>query len=114
METPDKVTLNNVKYVRADSVQDGAVDGMPYVVVGNYDGYAYAGYLIDMVKNLVELKHVRRISWNGRDWFLLAVGGPGPHTKAWGVSKRTIFFGVEKLYFVTAKVRNQIESIPLQ
>ena len=47
MSKPDSITIDDVKYVRADSVGQVATDlnGMPYVICRTYSAGVFAGYL---------------------------------------------------------------------
>lgn len=67
-EKIDKITINNVEYVRADQVEKKApqLDGLDYVIVRTYSAGVHAGYLKSRNGKEVELLKARRFyQWYG-------------------------------------------------
>ncbi len=68
MGTREKITVDGVEYVRADSVKQSAeqVDGMDYVIVRTYSAGVFAGYLKSRKDKEVVLCKARRLwYWSG-------------------------------------------------
>jgi len=64
----NKLTVDGIDYVRADSVKEKAeqVDGMEYVVVRTYSAGVHAGYLKEREGKEVVLVNARRLwYWEG-------------------------------------------------
>jgi hypothetical protein len=67
---PETMMIDDVKYVRADSVQNNPLaeklDGMPYCVIRTYSAGVHVGYVKSRVGKEVELVKSRRIwYWSG-------------------------------------------------
>jgi len=70
MNEPNTMTINEVKYVREDSIKTNLVetDGMDYVIVRSYDAGVFAGYLKekDRANQVCVLVNARRLwRWSG-------------------------------------------------
>lgn len=68
MSKPETITIDDVKYVRADSVTEKApnLDGMKYVIVRTYSAGVFAGYLESRNGQEVVMRKARRIwYWEG-------------------------------------------------
>lgn len=72
MNEPQTITIDNVKYVREDSIKSHAnaakMDGMTYVIVRSYDAGVFAGYLKTphSINDIVTLVNARRLwRWSG-------------------------------------------------
>jgi len=68
MSKPEKIKIDEVEYVRADSISEEAqkLDGMDYVIVRSYDAGCFAGYLKSKEKRIVKLVNCRRLwYWDG-------------------------------------------------
>ena len=68
MKQPKTIKIDNVEYVRADSVKERAepLDGMEYQMVRTYSAGVFAGYVAWRKGKEVELKRARRIHyWDG-------------------------------------------------
>ena len=66
----DKIIVDGVEYVRADSIQSNALatelDGMPYCMVRTYSAGVFAGYLESREGKEATLRNARRIwYWDG-------------------------------------------------
>lgn len=66
----DKIIIDGVEYVRADSIQDNALatklDGMPYCMVRTYSAGVFAGYIESREGKEATLRNARRIwYWDG-------------------------------------------------
>lgn len=66
----DKIIVDGVEYVRADSIQGNALatelDGMPYCMVRTYSAGVFAGYLESREGKEATLRNARRIwYWDG-------------------------------------------------
>lgn len=65
MSKPERITLDEVKYVREDSIQKDMCDDN-YVIVRTYSAGVFAGNLIKREGQEVLLKNARRIwYWDG-------------------------------------------------
>lgn len=65
---PQKITIGNVEYVRADSTPTTAYDtnGLQYTVIRSRDSGCWAGYLESHDGDQVELVNARRLwYWDG-------------------------------------------------
>jgi len=68
MSKPESITIDDVKYVRADSIQQTATmkDGLKYVICRTYSAGVFAGYLEERTGQEVVLRNARRIYyWEG-------------------------------------------------
>jgi hypothetical protein len=68
MSEPQTLMINEVKYVRADSVNQKAdtLDGLKYVIVRTYSAGVFAGYLESRTGQEVVLRNARRLwYWEG-------------------------------------------------
>jgi hypothetical protein len=68
MSKPESITIDDVKYVRADSVNRPApiLDDMKYVICRTYSAGVFAGYLESRVGQEVVLRNARRLwYWEG-------------------------------------------------
>ena len=68
MSKPESITIDDVKYVRADSVTSLAplLDGMKYVICRTYSAGVFAGYLESRTGQEVVLRKARRLwYWEG-------------------------------------------------
>lgn len=66
----DKIIVDGVEYVRADSIQGNALatelNGMPYCMVRTYSAGVFAGYLESREGKEATLRNARRIwYWDG-------------------------------------------------
>lgn len=66
----DKIIIDGVEYVRADSIQNNAMatelDGMPYCMVRTYSAGVFAGYIESREGKEATLRNARRIwYWEG-------------------------------------------------
>lgn len=66
----DKIIVDGVEYVRADSIQNNALatelDGMPYCMVRTYSAGVFAGYVESREGKEATLRNARRIwYWDG-------------------------------------------------
>jgi hypothetical protein len=64
---PESITIDTVKYLRADSLEPAPkLDGMPYVIVRADRAGAFAGYMEKKVGDEVLLRQSRRLwYWSG-------------------------------------------------
>ena len=68
MEQPKVISVDNVKYIREDSIKQVAekVDGMKYVMVRTVNAGVFAGYLKEKNGETIILKNARRMwYWSG-------------------------------------------------
>ena len=68
MSKPETITIDDVKYVSADSVTQQAtpMDGLKYVIIRTYSAGVFAGYLESRNGQEVVLRNARRIwYWEG-------------------------------------------------
>ena len=66
----DKIIIDGVEYVRADSIQNNALatefEGMPYCMVRTYSAGVFAGYIESREGKEATLRNARRIwYWDG-------------------------------------------------
>jgi len=67
-EYPKTMMVDNIEYVRANSIKQKAeqLDGLDYVIVRTYSAGVFAGYLESRKGQEVVLKNVRRLwYWDG-------------------------------------------------
>ena len=118
MPKPNTIKIDDVEYIRADSVQESQLDNEDYVIIRSKDSGVHAGYLISSTsKGTVELKSVRRLwYWSGAASLSeLAVSGvknPGNCKFPCVVEKITVF-GVCEIIPATKKARLSIEAVPI-
>ena len=68
MSKPESIMIDEVKYIRADSVDKNAdtFNGMKYVIVRTYSAGVFAGYLESRNGQEVVMRNVRRLwYWEG-------------------------------------------------
>ena len=68
MSKPETITIDDVKYVRADSITSQAPmkDGMKYIICRTYSAGVFAGYLESRNGQEVVLRNARRLwYWEG-------------------------------------------------
>ena len=68
MSKPETIRIDDVEYVRKDSVNQKAetLDGMPYVICRTYSAGVFAGYLESRNGKEVVMRQARRIwYWDG-------------------------------------------------
>lgn len=68
MSKPETIKIDEVEYVRKDSLNEKAVslNGMRYVIVRTYSAGVFAGYLESRAGQEVVVRHARRIYyWDG-------------------------------------------------
>ena len=68
MNKPKTIKIDEVEYVRADSVNQPAkqLDGMDYVIIRTFSAGVHAGYLQSQNGKEVELRNARRLwYWSG-------------------------------------------------
>ena len=68
MGTPETLMIDNVKYVREDSISEEAptFNGMKYCIVRTYSAGVFAGFIESRTGQEVVLRNVRRIwYWDG-------------------------------------------------
>lgn len=82
MSKPKKITIDEVEYVRADSVEQTAesVDGMQFAIVRTYDAGVHAGYIAEEKPGYIRLVRTRWLyEFYADNLFALAVeGSPTP------------------------------------
>jgi hypothetical protein len=68
MTAPQTLKIDDVEYVRKDSVSDTAssIDGMPYCIVRTYSAGVFAGYIQSRNGHEVIIRNARRLwYWSG-------------------------------------------------
>lgn len=68
MSKPETITIDDVKYVRADSISNKAesLDGMKYCIVRTYSAGVFAGYIESRTGQEVVMRKARRLwYWEG-------------------------------------------------
>lgn len=68
MSEPNTITINEIEYVRKDTLNQTAstYNGMPYVIVRTYSAGVFAGYLESRKEKEVVMRQARRIwYWDG-------------------------------------------------
>ena len=68
MSKPETLMIDDVKYVRADSVGEKAetMDGMDYMIIRTYSAGVFAGYVQSRNGQEVVIRRARRLwYWNG-------------------------------------------------
>ena len=113
MSKPEKITIDDVEYVRADSLKQ-EVDGN-YVIIRTYSAGVHAGYLESQDGKIVKLNNSRRIYyWAGAATLSqLAVDGtskPGECKFPCTVPEITLTEAIE-IIPCTMKARKSIQSV---
>lgn len=69
MSKPETITIDDVKYIRADSVENKTAvdfDGMKYVICRTYSAGVFAGYIESRNGQEVVMRNARRLwYWEG-------------------------------------------------
>jgi len=67
MSNPDTLMIDDIKYVREDSIKSATkLDGMSYVIIRTYSAGVFAGYLEKKTDQNVILRNARRLwYWEG-------------------------------------------------
>ena len=68
MSEPNTIKINEIEYVRKDTLNQtaGTYNGMPYVIVRTYSAGVFAGYLESRKEKEVVMRQARRIwYWDG-------------------------------------------------
>ena len=68
MSEPNTIKINEIEYVRKDTLNQtaGTYNGMPYVIVRTYSAGVFAGYLESRKDKEVVMRQARRIwYWDG-------------------------------------------------
>lgn len=113
----DKVTINGVEYVRAESVKQAAQpkDGMPYVLIRATNSGVFAGYLAARKGQEVTLLDARRLwYWIGASLSQIAQEGavePANCKYTVTVTKQQILDTIEVLD-CTEAARVSIQGVP--
>ena len=117
-EKPASIMIDDVKYVREDSVSQKEIntDGLPAVIVRSPSAGVFAGYLVEQKERVVKLLGCRRIwYWSGA--FTLSemskdgVSKPNDCKFSDIVDEHLILDASEVIY-MTQKSAKQIFSIP--
>ena len=119
MSKPQSITIDNIKYVRADSVSEAAstVNGLPYVLVRTQSAGVFAGYLESRTGQEAILRNARRIwYWYGAaSLSQLAAEGtsqPGKCKFPCPVDKVELLQSIEILS-ISKKAQDSIASVPV-
>ena len=117
MSKPESITIDDVRYVRADSVTQQASDlnGLMYVICRTYSAGVFAGYLESRNGQEVVLRNARRLwYWEGAASLsqLAEEGSSKPDSCKFPqeVSKIELLQAIEILY-VTKKAQEFIASV---
>ena len=66
MSKPESIMIDDVKYVRAGSIQAQDLNGMKYVIARTYSAGVFAGYLESRTGQEVVMRNARRLwYWEG-------------------------------------------------
>jgi len=117
MTKPNTMMIDDVEYVRKDSVQKEAtkLDGMPYKVIRTRSAGVFAGYLAEQNGDTVILKHARRLwYWSGAaslsQLAMEGVGNPDDCKFPCVVDEITLLGAIEVIG-TTQKAKESIEAV---
>lgn len=115
----ETITINNVEYVRKDSLNSYAekLDGMEYVLIRTYSAGVHAGYLKSKNNDEVELINARRIwKWSGAATLsqLAQSGTSDPNNCKFPEQvNKIILTNVIEIISVTAIAKKSIDSVKI-
>jgi hypothetical protein len=115
---PDTTTIDDVLYIRADSVAAEPMthDGMPYVIVRSRDQGVMCGYLGDVQGRAVTLRQARQI-WRYDSTFVLpdiaehGMRDPSKAKLSVAMSQPMVMLEACGILTCTAKAANQLSGI---
>ena len=116
---PETITIDDVKYVRADSVNQKATDykGMPYRIVRTQSAGVFAGYVAERDGQEVVLVNARRLwYWEGAaslsQMAQMGVSKPKSCKFAMPVDRVVLLQAIEILD-VTKTAQENLETVPI-
>ena len=118
MAQPNRIVIDDVEYVRADSLSSPAVnaEGLEYVVIRSKDSGVHAGYLKEQDGVDVILVNTRRIYyWSGASTLseLATKGAANPNDCKFPAEIPEIrVFGICEVIPCTEEARKSIVSVP--
>jgi len=120
MSEPETMKINNVEYIRKDSVETKkaeSLDGMPYMIVRTYSAGVFAGYLKSRNGQEAEVLKARRIwKWSGAASLsqLAMEGTKTPKNCKFPCEvDRVILTNVVELLDVTEKAKDSIDGVKI-
>jgi hypothetical protein len=119
MSKPETITIDDVKYVRADAVPQTAqkLDGMEYCIVRTYSAGVFAGYVKERNGKEVTLVNARRLwMWEGAaSLSQMAMEGTSKPTKCKFPCETALHYVTEAVEVIpcTAKAQASIASVPI-
>ena len=118
MSKPETIMIDDVKYIRADSVKDKSehknTDGLPLVIVRSATASPFFGYLVRHENKQAELLEARRIrEWYGAmDLSQMAMEGvKEPDRCKFGIPCHTIVDNVNEVHFCTEIAAKSIQGV---
>ena len=119
MTTPNTIKIDDVEYIRADSMQhQDTQDGKPYVIVRSKNQGVMSGYLDGYDGQVVRLSRARQL-WQWKSGFVLpemAEGGPDPSECKFSceMSQQMVMLEACGILFCTEKAARAIRAVPAQ
>jgi len=119
MSKPNTITIDDVEYVRKDSMSNPSkpLDGREYVVIRSRDSGCHAGYLDSEDGTTITLVNARRLwYWSGATTLsqlaMEGVASPGECKFPCAVDSITVYSVCEKIS-TTSKAQSSIESVKI-
>lgn len=116
----ERIVINGVEYVRADSIPSvpaEPLDGMPYCMVRTYSAGVFAGYIEKRQGKEIELRKARRIwYWDGAaSLSQLATDGTNKpeNCKFPCTVDKVILTEAIEIIPITEKAKKSIEEVPV-
>ena len=114
---PKTIKIDDVEYVRADSLSCPVVDGMKYVIVRTYSAGVFAGYLESKNGQEVVMRNARRIwYWDGAASLsqLAMQGTSKPQNCKFPVAvERVELLNAIEIIDCTESAKKSIEGVPI-
>lgn len=112
----NKITIDGVDYVPANSVQEQAknTEGLPYVIIRSADSGAHAGYLVRREGSEVQLTQSRRLwYWDGAASLsqLALEGTKAPDNCKFPAAVEITVLGVCEVIEASEQARNSIDGV---
>ena len=120
MFAPETISVDNVKYVREDSVKKSqlasSATGLPVVIVRSQSAGVFFGHLVEQKERVVKMNHCRRLwYWSGAfslsEMAAYGVSKPKACKFSCFVDTHLVLDAVE-IIFVTSAAADIIHAVP--
>ena len=116
-EKIETITINDVEYIRKDSVVKGSsYNGFPFVIIRSYDAGCFAGYLLsqdDTTRKVILADSIRMHQWFGASLSQLSQEGtPDPNKCRFAMPEfEKEIFNVIEITKCTKKAMENLQSV---